>query len=604
MKRLVALALSLVMVLSLAACGKSNDAGKDNAESNADLTVKIVSYAGTESTVNILQDQLKKAGFNVETNIQPDYASYTTVVDTRDWDIACSGWTTVTGNPDYATRDIYASYGEYNKGGINDQKVDDLIDKAAGETPAEYVATYTELENYLVTEMAYTLPLYATKGLYGYNADVLDGNSVKLPQSRSAYWEDYSYVNTADNATRTLWMFSTMPNLTSLDPIQANDGSINQLSANVNVRIINMTEDDQIMSDGSLSLNYAIGEGNTAFYFILRDDCFFSRVEGNHVVGTDILVGGEDVVYSLTRAANKDSVALHKTYNLHNHMSNISVVTDMNELNSVMDADSGKPVFETLSAGLATPVSELVAADADVDNAAGKYQVVKIETESAFPQVLYFLAHQSAGIVNKEACEEMNSKFDVASYDPTVDVCYGDSANIKKTLNADGTHHLYQSGPYAIVAYDDYQILFEKNPGYMAGTENEPLISNMGIKFYKDNTSAASGFRSGEIDIMSGMSTNDVQTLKDEGYEVVTYLRHATTYCEFNMDADHIFSDINARKAVMHAINQDEFIAYNNDLVGYLYSSFSTLIDTGNKMEFNLEKSAEYLKAYTDSLAE
>ena len=108
--------------------------------------------------------------------------------------------------------------------------------------------------------------------------------------------EDYSYVNTADNATRTLWMFSTMPNLTSLDPIQANDGSINQLSANVNARIINMTEDDQIMADGSLSYNYAIGEGNTAFYFILRDDCFFSKVENHKVVGTDILVGGEDVV--------------------------------------------------------------------------------------------------------------------------------------------------------------------------------------------------------------------------------------------------------------------------------------------------------------------
>ena len=603
MKRLVALALSLVMVLSLAACAK--DSSKDdNAAADANLTVKIVSYAGTESTVNILQDQLKKAGFNVETNIQPDYASYTTVVDTRDWDIACSGWTTVTGNPDYATRDIYASYGEYNKGGINDQKIDDLIDKAAGETPAEYVATYTELENYLVTEMAYTLPLYATKGLYGYNADVLDGNSVKLPQSRSAYWEDYSYVNTADNATRTLWMYSTMPNLTSLDPIQANDGSINQLSANVNARIINMTEDDQIMADGSLSYNYAIGEGNTAFYFILRDDCFFSKVEGNHVVGTDILVGGEDVVYSLTRAANKDSVALHKTYNLHNHMSKISMVTDMNELNTVMDADTGKPVAETLANGLATPISALVDTDAAVDNAAGKYQVVKIETESAFPQVLYFLAHQSAGIVNKEACEEMNSKFEVASYDPTVDICYGDAANVKKTLTSEGTHHLYQSGPYAIVAYDDYQILFEKNPGYMAGSENEPLINNMGIKFYKDTTSAASGFRSGEIDIMSGVNTNDVQTLKDEGYEVVTYLRHATTYCEFNMDADHIFSDLNARKDVMHAINQDEFIAYNNNLVGYLYSSFSTLIDTGNKMEFNLEKSAEYLKAYTDSLAE
>ena len=604
MKRLVALALSLVMVLSLAACGKSNDTSNDNAESNADLTVKIVSYAGTESTVNILQDQLKKAGFNVETNIQPDYASYTTVVDTRDWDIACSGWTTVPGNPDYATRDIYASYGAYNKGGINDQKVDDLIEKASAETPAEYVATYTELENYLVTEMCYTLPLYATRGLLAYDPAVVDASTVKLPQSRSAYWEDYSYVDTTQNETRTLWMYGTLPTLTSLDPIQANDGSINQLSANINSRIINMTEDDQIMADGSLSYNYAIAEGNQTFYFILRDDVFFSKVENKHVVGTDILVGGEDVVYSLTRAADKNSVAVHKTYNLHGHMSNISCVTDMEELNSVVDADSGKSVLETLSAGLATPVSAVVAADADVDNAAGKYQVVKIETSSPFPQVLYFLAHQSAGIVNKEQCEAVNSLFDVAEYDASVDVCYGDSANVKKTLAETGTHHLYFSGPYCLVDYTDYDVKFEKNPGYMAGTENEPLSNNMAIKFYKDTTSAATGFRSGEIDVMHGLNTNDVQTLEDEGYTVAKYLRHATTYCEFNMDEGKIFSDINARKAVFHAINQDEYIAYNNDLVGYLYSSFSTLIDTGNKVEFNLEKSAEYLKAYTDSLAE
>lgn len=604
MKRLVALALSLVMLLSLAACGKESSDDNNAASSNADLTVRLVSYAGTESTVNILQDQLKKAGFNVVPNIQPDYASYTTVVEAGDWDIACSGWTTVTGNPDYATRDIYASYGEYNKGGINDKKVDDLIDKAAGETPAEYVATYTELENYLVTEMAYTLPLYATKGLFGYNKEVLDSASVKLPQSRSAYWENYSYVDTSLNATRPLMMFSTMPNLTSLDPIQANDGSINQLSANINTRIINMTPDDKIVADGSLSRNYAIGEGNTAFYFILRDDVFFSKVEDKHVVGTDILVGGEDVVFSLTRAADQHSVALHKTYNLHNHMSKISLVTDMDELNSVLDADSGKSVFETLSNGLATPVSALVEADADVDNAAGKYQVVKIETESAFPQVLYFLAHQSAGVVNKEACEAMNAEFTVEEYDPTVHVCYGDSANVKKTLAEQGTHHVYFSGPYCLVDYTDYDIKFEKNPGYMAGTEYEPKITNMGIKFYGDNTSAANGFRSGEIDIMSGMSTNDVQTLKDEGYEVVTYLRHATTYAEFNMKEGELFSDINARKAVFHAVNQEEYIAYNNNLVGNLYSSFSTLIDTGNKHEFNLEKSAEYLKAYTDSLAQ
>ena len=85
MKKLVALALSLVMVLSMAACG-NKEAGNDTELPK--LTVRLVSYAGTESTINILQDQLKKAGFEVEPNIQPDYASYTTVVEAGDWDIA------------------------------------------------------------------------------------------------------------------------------------------------------------------------------------------------------------------------------------------------------------------------------------------------------------------------------------------------------------------------------------------------------------------------------------------------------------------------------------------------------------------------------------
>ncbi len=595
MKKLVALLLSLVMLLSLAACGNSSSDSKDDAEK---VTIRLLSYSASEAATNILRDQLVKAGFNVELNIQPDYSSMTTVEESGAWDIVMGGWTTVTGNPDYATRDIYASYGEYNSGGINDPKVDDLIDKAAGETPAQYIETYTELENYLVGEMAYTLPLYATRGIRVVNDDVVDINTVKNPQSRSAFWENYSYVDTSLNETRTLWMYNTMA-LTSLDPIQANDGSINQLSSNINVRIINMTEDDKIESAGSLSRNYAIAEGNQSFYFILRDDVFFSKVENEHVVGTDILVGGEDVVYSLTRAADKGSVASHKTYNLHNHMSKISVVTDLNELNTVKDSDTGATVLETLSNGLATPVSELVAADADVNNAAGKYQVVKVETATAFPQVLYYLAHQSAGIVNKEQCEAMNSQFTVEEYDPNTDVCYGDPNAVKS-----GNNHLYLSGPYCLVKYTDYEILFERNPGYMAGTEYAPKIANVAMKYYKDSTSAGTGFRSGEIDIMDSCNTNDVATFEKEGFHVFNYLRHATTYCEFNMREGEIFSDVNLRKAVLHAVNQEDYIAYNNGLVGKLYSSFSTLINTGNEVEFNLEKSAEYLQAYLDAQAE
>ncbi len=591
MKRLLALLLASVMVLSLVACG-SKEEQKENTEK---VAISVLGYSAQEATLNIVRDQLNKAGFDVTINMQPDYSSMVTVEDSRNWDIVIGGWTTVTGNPDYATRDIYASYGQYNAGGINDQKVDDLIDKAAGETPAAYVATYTELEKYLVDEMAYTLPLYASRGIRVVNDKVVDASTVKNPQSRSAFWENYSYVDASQNATRTLWMYNTMA-LTSLDPIQANDGSINQLSSNINVRIINMTEDDQIESDGSLSLNYAIAEGNQAFYFILRDDVKFAKVVDKHVEATDILVGGEDVVYSLTRAADSKSVASHKTYNLHNHMSNISVVADMDELKNTKDSDTGASILDTLSKDLANPVSELVTADADVNNAAGKYQVVKVETATAFPQVLYYLAHQSAGIVNKEQCEEYNSKFTVEEYDPNVHVCYGDPQAIKS-----GNNMLYLSGPYALVDYTDYEVKFEKNPGYMPGTEHEAKIANVAMKFYKDTTSAGVGFRSGEVDIMDSCATNDVATFEKEGFKVFVYTRHATTYAEFNMDEGRPMADINLRKAVLYAINQEDFITYNNNLVGNLYSSFSTLIKTESVLKQDLTKSAEYLAKYLEA---
>ena len=289
-RKILSMVLCTSMVFSLAACGKTKEApskGKEESKTektteattegkeeskkeskkdkNADVTLRIVGYSSQEADLNIIRDQLNKAGFTVELNTQPDYSSYKTVVDSGAWDLAMSGWTTVTGNPDYAVRDIMASYGANNEGGINDQKVDELIDKAASETPAEYQATYKELEDYAITEHAYLLPVYALKGTRAINKTVVDENTVRNPQSRSGVWENYSYVDPSLNETRTLMLASTQSTLTSLDPIQANDGSVNQLSSNINVRIVNLEDDDTVTADGSLSLNYAIAEGNSDY---------------------------------------------------------------------------------------------------------------------------------------------------------------------------------------------------------------------------------------------------------------------------------------------------------------------------------------------------
>ena len=83
MKKMIALVLCLVMVFSLAACGKSSS-GKSSSKGNgtAPETVRLLGYSAQESSLNILRDQLTKAGFEVELNTQPDYSSFTTVLDT------------------------------------------------------------------------------------------------------------------------------------------------------------------------------------------------------------------------------------------------------------------------------------------------------------------------------------------------------------------------------------------------------------------------------------------------------------------------------------------------------------------------------------------
>ncbi len=316
-----------------------------------------------------------------------------------------------------------------------------------------------------------------------------------------------------------------------------------------------------------------------------------------NVVGTDVRVGAEDVQFSLQRAADQNSVALHKTYNLHNHMKDITIVDNMDELKNAKDATTGKTIYDTLSEGLDKEIVSLTTDKTKADNANGVYQVVKVTTTTPFPQVLNYLVHQSAGILNKEAVTEMNSKFDVAAYDATKDVCYGDSANIKS-----GNNHLWMSGPYALVNLDDYQVTFEKNPGYMAGTEHEPKIKNIAIKFIKDQTAATSAFRANEIDILDAVNSNDVATLEEnKDYKVFKYVRHSANYCDMNMKDGNVLANEDLRKAVFYAINQEEFVAYHNEMVMPLYSTFSTLIDTGNKQKQDLEKSAEYLKKYQES---
>jgi len=420
--------------------------------------IEVLGMASNEQDMNILRDQLTKNGFEVKLNIQPDYGTFKAQQDAGNYDVAISSWTTVTGNPDYAVRGLFKTGGDYSN--TADKEVDRLIDEASTLTGDEAKGKYKELEQVLVFDNAYIAPLYTSQKFQGIYAAEVDPDTVRLPKSRAQAWESISFNDAAKNSTDALILHQTLGSLTSLDPVKANDGSINTLNTNLYVRLVNLTDTDEVTSDGSLSYDHVIAENNEEYYFVLRDDINFAKVQNEAVVDSGDLVSAEDVVFSLNRAKDKDAVADHRTYSIHENVETVEIVSDITALEAVKTAD-GKSVLEELSDKLPAAIAEVVTDEASVDNAAGKYQVVKITTPQPFPQVLNYLAHQSGGIVSEAAVTAVNT-FDVASYDPNTHTAYGDQSTI--TEGATYNNHLATSGPYVLVKKNDYEATFVKNP--------------------------------------------------------------------------------------------------------------------------------------------
>lgn len=598
MKKKGIMSLLLVFLLILSACSvqtkddvseKVNEGGKKEA-----TEIEILSMSANESDVNILRDQLTKNGIKVKLNLQPDFGSFKAQEDAGNFDVSMSSWTTVTGNPDYAVRSLFKTGGDYSI--LSDPELDKLIDQASTQTPEEYKETYKKLEDHLVFEKAYIAPLYIANKNQAINTEVLKEDSVRLSKSRALAWDSIDFADPSKRDTEPLKVTQTMSTLTSLDPIKGNDGSINQLNTNMYVRLVNLTDDDKITSDASLSLNHAIAEGNTEYYFVLRNDINFAKVDNKKAVDSGERVGAEDVIFSLNRAKDKDSVPDHRTYSLHEHIKNVEVVEDLASLESVKLSNGEGTVKEALNAELESEIAELVTAKGDANQQNGKYQVVKVTTTEPFPQVLNYLAHQSAGIVSKKQVESINT-YDVASFDVKKDIPYGDQNTVTEGGQYNNT--LYTSGPYIMLYKNDYEAVFQKNPAYMTGTDHEPKISQVSVRFIKDPDSAFSALRSGEIDMLSGVPDTKFDILKEDSkMKLQSIQSNAVSYLLFNTKNRDVAKSENLRKAVLYSVNQEEFIQFYKGDKAKAVSTVSPLVETGNEWKADPEKVKEALEAY------
>ena len=205
----------------------------------------------------------------------------------------------------------------------------------------ESVPLYAEIEQILLDE-AYIAPLYVGRKVEAYNKDVVDGDTIGIYAARAEPFERYDFVDESKRDTDTLYLWQIENYYTTADPIKSNENSTYMTNFNMYTRLVNFNDQMEITTESALSRDYAVAEGNQAFYFILRDDIYFAKVENKQAVDSGERVGGEDVIFSLSRAKDKDSVPNHATYSLHENIDTIELVTDLAELENTQESSTGK----------------------------------------------------------------------------------------------------------------------------------------------------------------------------------------------------------------------------------------------------------------------
>ena len=580
----------IFILLILISCGSSQQSANN-------VDVQIIGMAINEKELNVMRDILSKNGFNPKVNMLPDYASFIGQLEANNYDIDINSWNTITGNPDYAVRSLFISDGDYNYSKISNQKLDNLIEKASTESSEEAKNTYNDIEKVIIDENAYIIPLYNRVKTQAFNKKILDENTIKIYKKASLNISEMSFVDKNKNETEPLYISQTLSALTSLDPIKGNDGSINFINNQMYIRIVNLTTNDQITTRDSLSYNYAIAQGNKDYYFILRDDVYFAKVENRQAVNTGERVGASDVVFSLNRAKDRNSVPNHRTYSLHSSMERISIVTDINELKNAKTENSD--VYTKLSQNLPAPITSLTSVSSQANNKNGVYQVVKVTTIKPFPQVLNYLAHQSAGIVSEKQIRKVNT-YRVENYDPKNDIAYGDESTITEGASYNNT--LIASGQYIAIYKNDYEILLERNPGFMKDTIYYPNIKTLTIKFIRDLDASVSALRSGDIYVLYDIIPDKLKVIESDSNLLLQKIpSNALIFAFINRADGHITSDVNIRKAILYSIDQNAFIAVNDNYGYRAYTTISPLIDTGNILNQDRDKVKEYLKAYEEN---
>jgi oligopeptide transport system substrate-binding protein len=113
------------------------------------------------------------------------------------------------------------------------------------------------------------------------------------------------------------------------------------------------------------------------------------------------------------------------------------------------------------------------------------------------------------------------------------------------------------NGPFKIAAWDhEDKIVLEKNPDYPDAKKIN--LDKITMVMINDSNATLNAFKAGEVDII-GVTGDQANTLRAEGFPVNTYDDGSSWYLEFNL-ADPYLKNQNLRKALTFAVDKQSFV--------------------------------------------
>jgi len=542
----VLLVLILMLATILVGCG-----GKSEKEKKTAIKpLNILTMSSNISLAQVVQSQLNKVGIPSKITEKKDFSTYLDDVVNGHYDITVAGWTTVTGNPDYAVMSLFHTNGDYNRYGISDKELDKNLEvgRAAKIGSDQFKEAYKNVEK-IINEKAYIVPLYSGQRTIGVTKD-LEG--VILAKSRSFILEKlkWSKVSGKSNEKDPVYISHSSIALTSLDPIKANDGTVFSINTNLYSRLVNLDPNDQIISGLS---NSWYSKDQINFYFSIREDAKFSNGDP---------ITAEDIKFSLERAKDKN-ISGNRVYTVQGSMKEIEIL----DKNSV-----DKEILLQLSKN-GNVVSE---------------KIIKIETKEPYGQLYNMLAHTSGGIVSKKAVKKAGDS-------------YGDIKNITA---------LVSSGPYVLSKVDKQrnEIKFVRNENYY----DKAILKNIIYKIIPDTSGTVLALQSGDVDFIYTVPEDSRDSIKNgEKTTLLARPSNSFTYLAFNngVGGPKVTANEDFRKAVYFAIDPQEILTIELNGNGKIGASplspvlNGTVNETGYKRpSYDIEKAKEYLKKYKETL--